>query len=82
MNPTVPGTDLESIPCLGNSFTKDEQSLVGDPHDARIVICVPRDQEICVCRVSCGKARFFVFVSVLAHISILVSAVVSPGCAD
>ena len=67
--------DLESIPCLGNSFTKNEQSLVGDMHDARIVAQGPRDQEICVCRVSCGKAHSFVFVSVLAHISILVPAV-------
>ena len=74
MNPTVPGSDLESIP-LGNSFTKNEQSLVGDPHDARIVAQGPRDQKICVCRVSCGKARCFVFVSVLAHTSILVPAV-------
>ena len=68
MNPTVPGSDLESIPCMGNSFTKNEQSLVGDLHDARIVAQGPRDQEICVCRVSCGKARCFVFFLVLAHI--------------
>ena len=32
--------------------------------------------------VSCGKSTLFVFVTVLAHISILVPAVVSPGCAD
>ena len=52
---TVPGSDLESIPCLENSLTKSEQSLLGDHHDARIVAQDPRDQEICVCRVSCGK---------------------------
>ena len=57
MNPTVPGGDLEFIPCFGNSFTKSEQSLAGDPHDARILAQSPGDQEICVRRVSWRKAR-------------------------
>ena len=79
---TVPGSDLESIPCLGNSLTKSEQSLLGDQHDARIVAKDPRDQEICVCRVSCGKNTLLVFLSAFAHIFILVPAVASPGCTD
>ena len=82
MNPTVPGSDLESNPLLRKSFTKNEQSLVGDPHDALIVAQGPRDQgDLCLpCFV--WKRMLFVFVSVLAHISILVPAVLSPGCAD
>ena len=82
MNPTVPGSDLEPIPFLENSFTKNEQSLVGDPHDARIVAQGSRDQEILCLPSHVWKSTLFVFVSVLAHISILVPAVVSPGCAD
>ena len=91
MNPTVPGSDLESIPCLENSFTKNEQSLVGDPHDARIGAQGPRDQEICVCRVSCGKARCLcLFLSLhtypsscllLCHLVVRIDPVtISPGC--
>ena len=67
MNPTVPGSDLESIPCLGNSFTKNEQSLVGDLHDARIVaqvqeirrfvFAVSRVEKhaVCVCFCPCTR---------------------------
>ena len=80
MNPTVPGCDLESIPCLGNAFMKNEQSLVGDPHDVHIVAQGSRSKrsgDLCLpCLV--WKSTLFVFVSVLAHISILVPAVVSP----
>ena len=82
MNPTVPGSDLESILCLGNLFTKNEQSLVGDPHDARTVVSrFKRSGDFCLpCLV--WKSTLFVFVSIHAHISILVPAVVSTGCAD
>ena len=81
MNSTVPGSDLESIPRLGNSFTRSEQCLVGDPHDARIVAQVQEIRRF-VFAESRVENTLFVFVSVLAHISILVPAVVSPDCAD
>ena len=91
MNPTVPGGDLESIPCLGNSFTKNEQSLVGDTHDARIVAQVQEIRRLVFCRVSCGKARclclflsFHTYPSsclLLCHLVVRIDPVtISPGC--
>ena len=91
MSSTVPGSDLESIPCMENSFTKSEQCLVGDPHDARVVAQGPRDQESCVCRVSCGKTRCWcLFLSLhtypsscllLCHLVVRIDPVmISPGC--
>ena len=62
---TVPGSDLESIPCLGNSLTKSEQSLLRDQHDARIVAQGLKMQEIkrvVFAESRVGKTRCLVFV--------------------
>ena len=92
---TVPGSDLESIPNLGNKLTKSEQSLLRDQHDARIVAQGLKIQEIrrvVFAESRVGKTRCLVFVFcsctpihprflLLRHLVVRIDPVaISPGC--